>query len=90
MTGRTVVSREQTAWTPLLDRVEARLHRLQALAADPSGEPWSDPGPDPTLEDIPMMAPNGLERARLSIILPAHSAARAQRQEALAGAHPAA
>ena len=80
---------EQTAWTSLLDRVEARLHLLETLAANPPAV-WQEPGPDPTLECIPMVAPTGFERARLSIVLPAHRAAQERLQQALAGAHPAA
>lgn len=70
----------QTAWTPLLDRVEARLHRLETLAANSAAPGWTDRGPDPTLEPIPMVAPTGFERARLSIILPAHRDAEARLQ----------
>jgi hypothetical protein len=63
---------------------------METLAANPSSEGWVDPGPDPTLECIPMVAPTGFERVRLSIVVPAHRDAQARLSMALAGAHRAA
>jgi hypothetical protein len=65
-----------TEWTMLLDRMEARLRRLEAALETPGTA--LEPGPDPSLESIPMVAPTGFERARLAVVLPAHRYAAAK------------
>lgn len=65
-----------TEWTALLDRMEARLRRLELATA--RRDLTVEPGPDPTLEPIPMVAPTGFERARLATVLPAHRYAEAK------------
>lgn len=67
-----------TGWTDLLDRVEARLRRLDAAATAPRGIAVIDPGPDPTLEPVPMVAPTAFERVRLAAVLDAHRVAEAK------------
>lgn len=65
-----------TEWTLLLDRIEARLRRLETAIAAPGIS--VEPGPDPSLEPIPMVAPTAFERARLAVVLPAHRYAAAR------------
>lgn len=64
------MSNRATEWTDLIDRIEARLHKLEAAAANPDAR--VDPGPDPTLENIPMVPPSAFERLRLAAVIPAH------------------
>lgn len=61
-----------TGWSVLLDRLEERLRRLEALAAAAPGVEAPDPGPEPVDADRPSVRPTPDEHLRLLALLQAH------------------
>ena len=58
----------QTAWTPLLDRLEERVRRIEAAALDETVELGPAPGP----ADTPPESPTADERLRMLALVATH------------------